>query len=475
MDREHLSAVSVQELGDVFMTTLQQAGPALLDADLAGIERQLQQLMRPVLGRVVETVMATIAATQATLEPLCLACGQRARLVDVERERQLQGLVGDYTLHRPYFVCDACHHGVVPVDERLGLGRGCLSPGLGRVAARLGLEDAFGEGTDVLAEALGVDVAKEGVRRITEGLGMVAEAEQQEMIAVARQGEVLPVDADAGEPTVVAVEVDGIMVHTDAAWHEAKVGTIASLGPAIEVDPDTKRERLAWGRASSCVGLESSEDFWFRVYVEACRRGVGTTTLRTVVVLADGAEWIWNAVPGFLSIGEVEVVEVVDYYHAVEHLWTVANAVFGHGTPKAHAWAEPLKRDLLEKGATPIIQALEALVVSDPLAAEEVRTAIGYFTTHAARMNYPAFVARQFPIGSGAVESAGKLLVGEREKGAGMRWTRAGAQAVATLRALHRSGRWDAFWQTQPQCRRPAVFPRHPVGPPVDAPTARAA
>lgn len=77
---------------------------------------------------------------------------------------------------RAYFVCDACHHGLAPVDERLGLGRGALSPGLSRVAARLGLEDAFGEGVDVLAEALGVDVAKEGVRRITEGLGAVAEA-----------------------------------------------------------------------------------------------------------------------------------------------------------------------------------------------------------------------------------------------------------------------------------------------------------
>jgi hypothetical protein len=135
----------------------------------------------------------------------------------------------------------------------------------------------------------------------------------------------------------------------------------------------------------------------------------------------------------------------------------VATTVFGAGTPKARAWAEPLKRRLLQRGALPVITALEELVASDPLAAEEVRQALGYFTTHAERMNYPAFVARQFPIGSGAVESAGKLLVGEREKWAGMRWTRAEAQAFATLRALHRSGRWHAFWQTQPQRRRPPV------------------
>ena len=457
MDRRELSATSIQELGEVFMTALQQAGPELLSADLEGIEHHLQCLMRPLMGRVVERVIATIAATQATLQPACPSCGDQVRLVDLKRERQLQGLVGEYTLHRPYFVCDACHHGTAPVDECLGLGRGALSPGLSRVASRLGIEDAFGEGADVLAEALGIDVATESVRRITEGLGEVAEAEQQAMVAAARAGEIPPLDADAGHPTVLAVEVDGIMVHTDGAWHEAKVATVASLGPDTQTDPDTERERLVWGRSSSCVGMEPAEEFWFRTYVEACRRGLGTSELATVVVLADGAEWIWSAAARFLGIDAVEVVEIVDIYHAVEHLWTVANTVFGAGTPKAHAWVEPLKRRLLQDGATPVITALRTLVAPEALAAEELRKAIGYFTTNAERMNYPAFVARQFPIGSGAVESAGKLLVGEREKGAGMRWTRAGAQAVATLRALHRSGRWQAFWQTQPQRRRPPV------------------
>ena len=110
----------------------------------------------------------------------------------------------------------------------------------------------------------------------------------------------------------------------------------------------------------------------------------------------------------------------------------------------------------------PILAALGELTPTTPAGSEEVRKALGYFTTNAARMNYPAFVARQLPIESGAVESACKTLIEEREKGAGMRWTKTGAQVVATLRALQRSGRWTAFWATHPQRRRPAVFPRHP-------------
>jgi hypothetical protein len=328
----------------------------------------------------------------------------------------------------------------------------------------------------MLSEALGVDIAKEGVRRITEGIGAVAEAEQQILIAAARQGEIPPLDADAGQPTILAVEVDGIMVHTDDAWHEAKVGTVAPLGPETVRDPDTERERLVWGRASYCVGIEEAETFWFRTYGEACRRGLGTPDLKTVVILADGAEWIWKSAARFLGVEDVEVVEIVDYYHAVEHLWAVAGAAWGAGTPQTSTWTKPLKRRLLQDGVHPIICALKALAAAEPHAAEDIRQALGYFTTNAVRMDYPAFVARHLPIGSGAVESAAKLLVAEREKGAGMRWTREGAQAVATLRALHRSGRWHDFWQTQPQRRRPAVFPRPPTPIPLtDLPRASAA
>ncbi len=108
-----------------------------------------------------------------------------------------------------------------------------------------------------------------------------------------------------------------------------------------------------------------------------------------------------------------------------------------------------------------------------------VRRAIEYVTTNAARLDYPAFMARRFPIGSGAVESSCKSLVQARTKGAGMRWSAAGAQQVVSLRALHRAGRWDAFWQSQPQRTRLLLFPRARRAPATllipDAPSARPA
>ncbi|MDQ2829482.1 MAG: hypothetical protein M3Y74_10590, partial [Chloroflexota bacterium] len=205
------------------------------------------------------------------------------------------------------------------------------------------------------------------------------------------------------------------------------------------------------------------------VYAEACRRGLGTPAVRTVVLRGDGAEWIWHRARHVLRVRGVELVEIVDIYHVYEYLWNVGNAVFGAGSARAAGWVQPLKDRLYEQGAAPVLAALAALTPETDAAAEVVRVAIGYVTTHAARLDYPRFVARQFPIGSGAVESTCKVLITARAKGAGMRWSGAGLQAIASLRALQRSGRWDSFWQTQPQRRvpylqalprpRPAVAP----------------
>jgi hypothetical protein len=462
MDRSELSAAMIRHLGDVFMTALTRMAPALATRDLDGIEQGLQDLGRQVMGEVVEAVVKAVATTESAEPPRCPTCAQAMRLVDEERPRTLQGLVGDYRLVRPYFACDRCHHGEAPLDERLGIGAGALSPGLSRAACRFGIDDSFGETPSALAETLRVNVAQEGSRRITEGIGQVAEEEEQALIARAQAGR-----EPLGEPVTPAagaallVEADGALVHLDDDWHEVKVGLAAPLGPATHTDPKTGRSTLVTGPPSYCAGFEAAEVFWYRLYVTACRQGLGSAALSLIVVLGDGADWIWRYAARFLAVGTAEIVEIVDIYHAWEHLGTVANAVFGAGSAAA-AWSEPLKGKLQEEGVAPILAALGELTPTTPAGSEEVRKALGYFTTNAARMNYPAFVARQLPIGSGAVESACKTLIEEREKGAGMRWTKTGAQVVATLRALQRSGRWTAFWATHPQRRRPAVFPRHP-------------
>lgn len=465
MDRAELSDSIIQEMGQLFVQELRQRAPELVKADPDGIEQRLQRLGQRVLGRVVEETMAAMERGRAAESPSCSHCHRPMRLVDEARSRSLRELVGDYRLVRAYFSWDRCRQGVYPLDEQLGIGPGLFSPGLARVACRLGIEQPSPQVAEALEESLQMTVMAESVRRLTEGIGEGAAQEQQAEVARARRGED-PVGANSltNGPGMLAVERDGAMVPLQKEWHEAKVGVISPLGPQEVVDRDSGRVRLQLAGASYCVGLEPAEEFWYRVYAEACRRGLGSLGVVLVVVLGDGAEWIWRYARQFVGIGRIEVVEIVDIFHAFEHLWTVANAVFGAGSARAAQWVEPRKGKLEREGVRPVLEALGELETEDEGAAREVSKAIGYFTEHAARMDYPRFIAMKLPIGSGAVEGACKVILEEREKGAGMRWSGREAQAVAPLRALHRSGRWKEFWRSHPQRRRPPIAPRRQRG-----------
>jgi hypothetical protein len=465
MDRSKLSSAIIGELAQLFTETLERNAAKLLESDLDGIEQRLQEMARSVFGPVVEQVIQAIARAESTRRPQCPQCHRAMRLVDARRRRSLQGLVGDYTIWRPYFVCEGCHEGCCPLDARLGIGPGEWSPGLTRVACRLGIDDAFGEAADALFETLRIELATETVRRVTEQIGAVAEADAQAAVGFAQAGqEPLSAQEVRVQSATLLVEVDGAMVHeTDGEWHEVKSGLAAPLGPEVRLDKQTERATLVMGRPDYCAGFESAEAFWYRVYVEACRQGLGTRDVDLVALLGDGAEWIWRYGPRFLTVDvgtrRVEVIEILDIYHAFKHLAQVANVVFGQGTDKAERWLERRKEQLVTRGASPILRALAKLTRVEPSAAEEVRQATVYFTEHTARMDYPSFIARNLPIGSGAIESTCKTLIEKREKGAGMRWTEIGGQNVASLRALQRSGRWQAFWKTHPQRRRPPALP----------------
>jgi hypothetical protein len=471
MDRNELSEAIIHDLGALFEAEVRAAGPALLAADLDGMEQRVQQMSRRVCGALLERVLAVRAQAPAERPP-CPACGGLLRLVERARVRHLQGLTGEVTLQRPTYVCThtACGRGYAPLDAQLGLGAPTLTPRLARVACRAGITTAFEEAAAHLEEDLGVDVSSETVRRVTEALGAVAETAQQAAIAQAQQGH-LPRPAQ-GAPDVV-VAVDGCQVPLDDSWHEMKVGRVAPLGPPLRHDPRSGRTFWAWGPSVCCAGLESAEDFWYRVYVTACHGGLSQQT-RRVVVRGDGAEWIWNRAAQFVGGPGITVVEIVDIYHAYDHLWALGHACWD--APEAvSAWVESLKDALYAQGAPAVLAALDALVPPEAAAADLRRTTRAYFADNAARMDYPRFVAQQLPIGSGAVESLCKSLIEARAKQAGMRWTRAGAQAVATLRALSLSGDWDAFWTGHPvrarlrQCpparprRRPASVPSRAV------------
>ncbi len=150
MDNPSLSAAIVAEWGAALERAVEEAAATLLTADRDGIEQQLQDLSRRVLGPVVEQPVALRATAQPVEAPACPQCGAALRLVDSARDRHLQGLVGEYRLVRAYWPCAPCGQGAAPLDAALGIGPGALSPGLSRVACRLGIEEAFAPAAELL-------------------------------------------------------------------------------------------------------------------------------------------------------------------------------------------------------------------------------------------------------------------------------------------------------------------------------------
>jgi len=164
----------------------------------------------------------------------------------------------------------------------------------------------------------------------------------------------------------------------------------------------------------------------------------------TVVKVADGARDNWTFLSGALPEG----VEVLDYYHAVEHLTRALGSAYGESSPEFHHMHDRLRHKLRdnEEGVEQVIRSLRYLAKKRPRSTS-IPTELAYFRKNRARMRYAAVAAKKLPIGSGVIEAACKTLASTRMKRSGMRWGQEGGQAVLTLRSRQQSEEFDMTWE----------------------------
>jgi len=219
---------------------------------------------------------------------------------------------------------------------------------------------------------------------------------------------------------MLTVGADGLRVHSDGDWTEMKCASFLSE---------------EYGR--SVIGtMERAEKFGELLYLEAVRRGAHGAD--TVVFVSDGATWIWNLVAHHFPFA----VEVVDWYHATQHLWEIAHAWYGEGN-KADAWVKKNKERLMEDGVDRVISSIRQWKPADEQGQKIKRENLHYFGVNANRMLYATCELNGFYIGSGSVESACKQYGQGRLKQAGMRWKRPGIEAIAHLRSAMLNKRTD--------------------------------
>lgn len=347
---------------------------------------------------------------------------------------------------------------------------GQLTPRLYESVVRLGSWMPFRQAADALAFFTGVTVAEATVRRTTEGAGVAYEALQTAAVVPLEQ-ELPP--APTG-PRVQVLSVDGAMVPLQHhQWAEVKTLAIGTVGAPVQ-------EHGAWGvhteQLSYFSRLAEAETFGRLALVETHRRG--TETAKTVCAVSDGAEWI----QGFVDLHRPDAVRILDFPHAASAVARAGQAVYGEGTAKFTQWFTTQRHTLRHGTPQDVFHALRQLARTAPrrkvlAAVATVQESLSYLEKRRDMLAYAWCDARGYPIGSGSVESANKLVVERRLKGAGMHWARSHVNPMVALRAMACSDRWPEAWppiaqqvrqhgwQVRPQRQRTSRPSQVPVSP----------
>ncbi len=378
------------------------------------------------------------------------ACGHTARYVEL-RSKPVLTAVGEAQCLRPYYLCEHCHVGQFPVDVELDIENTELSPGVRRMLATVGHEAAFDQGRQQMELLAGLSVTTKAVERTAEAIGEDIEVREQYELNKAMQLElpipmgpcipILYVEMDGTGIPVVRKESEGRAGKQDgqpAHTREAKLGCVFTQTTVDEEGYPIRDE----ASTSYVGGIESCEEFGRRLYAEAWQRGWARADKK--VVLGDGAEWIWNQA----SLHFPDATQIVDLYHAREHLWDLAAKLYTNDSPAQKRWVM-VKKDKLDEGKIEdLVASLRSLEASHPGLAEDIRTEANYFESHQERMRYPKFRKQGLFVGSGVIEAGCKTVVG-RLKQSGMFWTVRGANAIIALRCCQISGRFEDYWEAR--------------------------
>lgn len=240
----------------------------------------------------------------------------------------------------------------------------------------------------------------------------------------------------------MGVAMDGLMVHIrKEGWKELKAGAVFDIEVQLGKDAQTHEPvQLAHAVRNSYVAhLGGPEVFGQLVFAEARRRN--WEQAQDTQVVADGAAWIWNQAD--LHFGRSR--QLVDWYHADQHLAAAAKLFKGEGTPAFQLWFNSRETALYQGHAERIAGELEQAANDLPTVADGLRREAGYFREHQHRMNYLEMREEEYVIGSGMVEGGAKQYQA-RLCGPGMRWSRAGAEHLIPIRTAILSDRFAEVW-----------------------------
>jgi hypothetical protein len=410
----------------------------------------IETATRAAMHRAGAAVLSLLLSQQSAVAPsVACQCGRQARYHS-QRKRRVLTALGEAEIERAYYYCSQCHQGQCPRDSDLSIVDTDYSPGVRRMLAAVGSETSFDKGRAQLELLAGITVTRKAVERHAEAIGEEIAEREQALIQRALQldlpvvmGPRIPIfyiEMDGTGVPVVAAETEGRQGKNGEQVHsrEVKLGAVFTQTTVDEEGRPVRDEN-----STTYTGaIETAEQFGRRLYTEAWERGWSRADKK--VVLGDGAIWIWNIAdrefPG--------AIQIVDLYHAREHLWDLAHQLFPSDKERKR-WGARMQAILDAGKIEQIVGLLRSLSAPNPDLAETLRTEADYFERNAERMRYPLFRQQNLFVGSGVIEAACRSVIAQRLKLSGMFWTVRGANAIIALRCCHLNHRFDDYWDSR--------------------------
>jgi hypothetical protein len=429
-------------------------------ANLGHLEQALEAAVKELA---LPMLQAAAQAKADRVSPLCPSCGQGLRMEARGQVRTVKTIFGAIRLGRDYGWCRCCQQWFHPADQAMGLAAHApASPRLQEMASLLVLQMPSAQ-AQIVGRRMGITLGQASLQREAQRQGLRAMRLRDNQAQATQKSEGVARLADQAKPTLpespftLVIEMDAFLIRERDQWGRTQAlrrkGQEVSrwhwvyTGTCFRLD---QRGRTASGRAvitergyvATRQGLEA---FDRQLYAEALLRGLSAA--KDVLVIADGAVWIWNLVENRYKYA----TQRLDLYHAREHLWAVAHEIYGEGTPEAQQWMAPLLKQLDQNDdpAAEVMSRLDKLKKTMSGLTEKKLAMIerekSYFKTHQGRMDYANAKKNQQPQGSGAIESTCHQYQC-RFKRPGQFWTLAGDEALLALETLYRNGRWDQLF-----------------------------
>jgi hypothetical protein len=428
--------------------------------NLGHLEEHLEARAKELMLGILDLATHALAALHSMHCPVCQGPLQ---IESKERVRSLRSVFGLFGFKRGYGWCPKCLTYSHPADTALGLQpQAIASPRVQEIAALMSLRSPYAQAAQDTQRLNGLSLSPSFLHRETQRQGEQALEIRGREVELSHDPQgVVQLSARSGTaglgPFTLILQIDAWNIRERDDW--GKTRRVRSQGQEperwhwvytatifrLDQRGQTQGGRRIISQRGYVATREGLESFTQQLYAEALLRGL--LHAQEVLIVADGAIWIWNLAQDRFK----DAKQRVDLFHVKEHLYELAHALHGQGTPEARQWLQPLLHflDRRKEGALDVLHHLEELRLhSEPLSAAQQKALdkeIGYFTTHHQRMDYKEGKARGEPVGSGVVESTARQYQ-TRFKCTGQFWTLEGDEALLALATLKRNERWHLLF-----------------------------